>query len=81
MVVELLPQHEAILAEQLASGRYASSNEVFGDALVELSTRAERERKKAHLRALIQEGIDDLEMNGGVEVDVMEIYEAMRAGK
>ncbi len=81
MVVELLPQHEAILAEQLASGRYATSNEVVQDALTQMATRNTREKKLAHLRAAIQVGIDQIERGEGVETSAMEIFEAMRAGK
>ena len=78
MVVELLPQHEAILAEQLASGRYANAEEIVGRAL---NAFCERERKQSQLRALIQEGIDELERGEGVETSAGEILAELRAGK
>lgn len=74
MVVNLLPRYEAILAEQLSSGRYPSTDVVFQEALQALASRAEREKKREELRAYLQVGIDEIERGEVVETTVDEIY-------
>ncbi len=74
MEVTLLPKYQAILADQLSSGRYPSVDEVFQEALDALAKRAEREKKMEEFRAYLQVGIDEIERGEGIETTVDEIY-------
>jgi len=55
MNVSLTPQLEALVREQVASGRYNNASEVVRDALRQLEV---REAKLVRLRTLLQEGDD-----------------------
>lgn len=55
MNVSLTPQLEAMVREQVASGRYNNASEVVRDALRQLE---QREAQLQRLRVLIQEGED-----------------------
>jgi len=55
MNVSLTPQLEAMVREQVASGRYNNASEVVRDALRRMEV---REAKLVRLRALLQEGED-----------------------
>ena len=59
MTVELTAEHEALIEQQLATGRYHSRAEVIADALHLLSDQTQLEQiKLKRLRAEIQKGID-----------------------
>jgi len=55
MNVSLTPQLEAMVREQVASGRYNNASEVVRDALRQMERDAQL---LAQLRALAQEGLD-----------------------
>jgi len=55
MNVSLTPQLEAMVREQVASGRYNNASEVVRDALRQMEA---KERRLIRLRALLQEGED-----------------------
>ena len=55
MNVSLTPQLEAMIREQVASGRYNNASEVVRDALRRMEA---REQKLIRLRGLLQEGLD-----------------------
>ncbi|MCE3249995.1 MAG: Bacterial antitoxin of ParD toxin-antitoxin type system [Geminicoccaceae bacterium] len=50
MSVTLTPEHEAMIQERIASGRYRDAQEVIGDALRLL----EEHERLQHLRALLE---------------------------
>jgi antitoxin ParD1/3/4 len=52
--VTLIPEHEAMVRERVASGRYGDAHAVIGDALRLLE---ERERSE-HLNALLAVGLE-----------------------
>lgn len=59
MTIELTREQEALIQEQLASGRYHSRAEVIAEALELLNDHAQLERMKLErLRAEIQKGLD-----------------------
>ena len=59
MTVELTPSQEALIQEQLETGRYHSRAEVIADALELLSDHARLEQMKLErLRAEIQKGLE-----------------------
>jgi putative addiction module CopG family antidote len=55
MSVTLTPEHEAMIQERIASGRYRDAQEVIGDALRLL----EEHERLQHLRALLEVGQQD----------------------
>lgn len=58
MTVELNPEQEALIAKQLATGRYHSRAEVIAEALELLDDQAQLEEAKlTRLRAEIQKGL------------------------
>ncbi|HUE71699.1 MAG TPA: type II toxin-antitoxin system ParD family antitoxin [Pirellulaceae bacterium] len=61
MTIKLPAEIEAIVKAKVASGAYASESDVVVAALRLLESDAERQRKFAELKALIQEGIDSAE--------------------
>lgn len=73
MTIKLPAEIEAIVKAKVASGAYASESDVVVAALRLLETDAERQRKFAELKALIQEGIDDVER--GNTYDGEEVFE------
>jgi antitoxin ParD1/3/4 len=61
MTIELPAEIEAIVKAKVASGAYASEADVVTAAIQRLQSDDERQHKFAELKALIQEGIDDVE--------------------
>jgi antitoxin ParD1/3/4 len=61
MTIELPAEIEAIVKAKVASGAYASEADVVTAAIQRLQSDDERQQKFAELKALIQEGIDDVE--------------------
>lgn len=57
MVVTLTPQIEAMIQQRLDSGRYSDASEVVQEALRLLEER-DREVQLEHLRALLEEGLE-----------------------
>jgi len=58
MTIELTREQEALIAKQLASGRYHSRTEVIAEALELLDDQAQLERAKlSRLQAEIQKGL------------------------
>ena len=55
MSVTLTPEHEAMVQERVASGRYSDAHEVIGDALRLL----EEHERLQHLRGLLEVGRQD----------------------
>ena len=59
MTVELTEEHEALIQQQLETGRYHSRAEVIANALYLLSDQTQLEQiKLERLRSEIQKGID-----------------------
>ena len=58
MTVELKPEHEQIIRQQLASGRFTSVDEVLATALASLSDdrRFDRESRREAVRRMIEFG-------------------------
>ena len=58
--VALPEQMVAVIEEEVAAGHYASGSELVAEAMeVWLRSRSARDRNIAHMRARIQEAIDD----------------------
>ena len=70
MSVTLTPEHEAIVQERVASGRYGDAHEVIGDALRLL----EEHERLEHLRALLEVGRQD-ELRGDLVTVTPELFE------
>jgi antitoxin ParD1/3/4 len=58
MTVLLTHEQEALIKEHLSTGRYASEDEVIGEALALLK---QHEKALEKLRADVREGLEDLE--------------------
>ncbi len=70
MEVALTPELEALIHQQVKSGRYPSAGEVIRDALRLFKRQSERPEKELDaLRRDIQIGIDELERGEYVEYD------------
>ena len=54
MNVTLTPEHEAMIQERVASGRYRDAHEVIGNAL----RRLEEHERSEHLNALLAVGLE-----------------------
>jgi antitoxin ParD1/3/4 len=70
--ISLTDTHASAIQAAVESGEYASASEVIREAL-----RAWNHHRK--LKALIEEGIDSLEQEGGVELDVEALLDAWNA--
>lgn len=66
MVVTLTPQIEAMIQRRLESGRYSDASEVVREALHLLEER-DYEAQLAHLRSLLQEGLDSTRRGEPIE--------------
>ena len=69
MSVTLTPEHEAMVQERIASGRYRDAQEVIGDALRLL----EEHERLEHLRALLEVGQQD-ELRGDLVTVTPELF-------
>lgn len=65
MPVSLSPRLEATVDQLVATGHYASVEDVMDEALRLLQ---EREHQRDHLRAQIRVGLDELDRGEGVEL-------------
>ena len=61
MTIKLPADSEAIVKAKIAGGAYKSEADVVTEAILRLESNDERQRKFTELKALIQEGIDDIE--------------------
>jgi antitoxin ParD1/3/4 len=74
MNISLTPELENYLKQKVQTGMYHSSSEVVREALRLLEEKDSlREIKLQKLRAEIQKGIDSLEGDGGIELDIEKI--------
>ena len=62
MNVSLTPELEKFVADKLKSGMYGTASEVVREGLRLLAERdQQREQKLQHLKALVKDGLDDIE--------------------
>ena len=67
MNVSLPPEFERLIAEQVASGRYASASELVRESLRLLfDTGAKRAQRIEHLQAEIVMGLEQLDRGEGI---------------
>lgn len=82
--ISLTPQQDAFVDEIVKSGEYQNASEAVRDALRTLQRRRQEDALKLErLRALIDEGIDDLENGRFDEVSDSELedyFEALTKG-
>ena len=79
MNVSLTDDLERFIAQEVESGRYRTASEVVREAIRVLrSQREERDAKLALLRSAIDEGIQEMERDGGVAAG--QVFEEILAG-
>jgi len=61
MSIQLAPESEAILNRLVASGAYSTTTDAVAAAVQLLEAEAQRRRKHEELKALIREGIEQVE--------------------
>jgi antitoxin ParD1/3/4 len=78
MNVSLTPELVKFVADKIKSGMYGTASEVIREGLRLLAEKdQQREQKLAHLKALVKEGLDDLE--AGRTVTLEEAFTVLRA--
>lgn len=70
MSVTIAPETEQLLREQVAAGRYSSTEEALREAVRLL---VERERRQAELGAQVQASIDQIERGEFTEIDERDV--------
>jgi putative addiction module CopG family antidote len=73
MPIQLTPEQEQIVRQQLAVGGYRDAAEVLDTALRDFAARKEESDPIADIRRKIQRGIDQADRGEFVNMSVMEI--------